>query len=240
NMSLTLHKFGSQWGIADPSAFCVKLESFLRLNKIAHTIGDRDMQTLLSKAPKKKVPYIEFENGEHMGDSNLIIEHLSAEYNIDMEKDLTDAQRAQSHAFRRMLDEGFYFSALYSRWVDDTGWNVISPLFFSNMPPIIGDFIVKKIRKDVMQKTYDQGTGRHSKEDVYAMGNRDLDALSALLGKDEWFFGAKQPSLLDISAHAFVINIIAAPIDNAMKAHCEKLKNLCDHAQRFETLTYKN
>ena len=35
-MTLTLYKFGPQWDIDDPSPFCLKLESYLKLADIAY------------------------------------------------------------------------------------------------------------------------------------------------------------------------------------------------------------
>ena len=84
-MSITLHKFGPIWGLHDPSPFCVKLESFLKINDIDHTIGDLDMRAALERAPKKKLPFVTLENGKDMGDSTLIINFLSKEKNIDMD-----------------------------------------------------------------------------------------------------------------------------------------------------------
>ncbi len=237
-MTLTLHKFGPCWGLSDPSPFCVKLESFLIINDIQYNIGGYDAKTILSKAPKKKVPFVDLENGKRIGDSNFIIQRLAKDLAINMDETLTKEQSAISHACRRMLDENLYFSLLYSRWCEDTAWNVIKPIFFSDMPPVIGGFITGLIRKNVKKVVYGQGTGRHSRDEIYAMANRDLDALSVLLGEDRWFFGASQPTLLDLTCHAYVINIIRPPIENAIKKHTLTLSKLCDHAERLQTQIY--
>ncbi len=237
-MSLKLFKFGPNWGVPDPSLFCVKLESFLRLNNIEYTLGDFDIKKTLGEAPKKKMPFIEFENGERMGDSTLLIEHLSTERGIDMDSGLSDKDKAISHAYRRMIDEATYFNLLYTRWCDDVGWAVLEPEFFGEVPGFIRGFISSKIRKDVTKKAYDQGVARHSQEEVYQMACHDLDSLSALLGDNQWFFGSEKPTLLDIWVHASVINIIKPPIENAVKAHCLTLSNLCDHANHFQELVY--
>lgn len=236
-MAITFYKFGAQWGIADPSPFCVKLESFFRLNDIPFEAKNFEME-YMKKAPKQKFPFVEFENGELMGDSTLIIERLSHEKKIDMNGALTNAQKAQSHIFCRMLDEATYFGLLYSRWVDDKGWAVISNLFFDKVPSFLRGIISSKARKDVTKSAWMQGTARHSQEDVYAMICKDLDALSACLGDDEWFFGAPEPTLLDIWCHANVINVIEPPIENSVKTHAKTLQNLVDHAHRFQALVY--
>lgn len=239
-MGITLHKFGEAWGLSDPSPFCVKLESFLRLNDIAFQSIDFDPKTTFKKSPKKKVPFVILENGQLMGDSTLIIAHLSKERNIDMDKDLSKEQRTQSHAFRRMLDESFYFSALYSRWQDDIGWNAVKPFFFadSGMPKFLQDLFAEHIRKGVLKTIYLQGTGRHSQEEIYAHGTQDLQALSDLLGANQWFFGADKPGLLDLWAHAYVIEIIEPPIETVLKTNAFQMDNLVSHARRFQELVY--
>lgn len=236
-MSLKFYKFGSQWGIADLSAFCVKLENFLRLHNIPFEEKNFKME-YLKKAPKKKFPFIEFPNGELLGDSSLIIERLCQEHNIDLSKDLTVEQKAISHAFCRMLDEATYFGLLYSRWIDEKGWNVISPIFFGSLPALLRGYISSKARKDMISSIWKQGTARHTQEEVYASVCADLDALSDLLGKDEWFFGQNKPGLLDICAHANIINLTRVPIENEIKAHVMTRANLCDHAERFQELVY--
>lgn len=237
---LKLYKFGKQWGIADASPFCVKLESFLRLNNIPFELGAFDIKSTLKKAPKKKMPFIITEDGKKLGDSTLIIEYLSQKHNIDMDDALSPEQSAQSRLIRRALDEALYFNLVYSRWIDDYSWNIIKPIFFGNMglPNFLVNIIAKKVRSDLEKKIVSQGTGRHTQEEIYNTANKDLSALATLLGDNTWFFGAKNPTLLDIWVHSFVINIIVPPIDNAVKKHTLTLNNLCEHAHRMEKLAY--
>lgn len=239
-MTITLYKFGEAFGLPDPSPFCLKLENFLRINEIAFDLGELDAKSALGKAPKKKLPFVVFENGASMGDSSHIIDKLSKDKNIDMDAPLTANQRAQSHAFRRMLDESTYFCGLYSRWIDDNGWNVVKPLFFGNMgmPSFLSNIITNKIRGDVVKTSVGQGIGRHTKEDVYAHGVKDYQSLSDLLGDDQWFFGTAEPNMLDLWAHAFVLEIIHPPINSALKDGVSDMDNLVQHAYRLHKHIY--
>ena len=133
-MPIRLHKFGEAWGIADPSPFCVKLESFLREADIAYEAVPFEGRRSFAKAPKGKLPFIEDEDGTIVGDSTLIIERLSRQRRIDMDEALDDRQKCVSFAFRRMLDEHFYWMGVYSRWIDEPGWSTIRPLFFAQSP----------------------------------------------------------------------------------------------------------
>jgi glutathione S-transferase len=83
-----------------------------------------------------------------------------------------------------------------------------------------------------------QGTGRHSREEIYALGSEDVQALSRLLGDDTYFFAANRPTLLDLWAHAFVAEIVAPPIDSQLKTATLALANLTDHFQRLQARLY--
>ena len=237
-MPIKLQKFGAQWEIADPSPFCLKVESFLRVNNIPFGTENFDPKSTFARSPKKKVPYIIFDNGEIFGDSTLIIERLSHDQNIDMDKGLTTEQKAISQAFRTMLDEGLYWPLVYSRWQDDNGWNTIKPIFFSGSPAFLINLIAGHLRKSMIKTIYAQGTGRHSEEEIYSLGTTMLKSLSDLLGQNQWFFAQNQPGLLDIWSHAFVINIIQPPIENTLKNNTLELTNLCRHAKNFQKLAY--
>ena len=58
--------------------------------------------------PKGKVPWIEY-NGIEMGDSQLIIEFLNKEFNVDLNKHLTAKERATAWAIQKWLEEFTYW-----------------------------------------------------------------------------------------------------------------------------------
>jgi glutathione S-transferase len=237
-MPVRLHKFGEAWGIADPSPFCLKLESFLREANIAYEVVPFDPRRSFAKAPKGKLPFIEDEDGTVVGDSTLIIERLSRQRDIDMDAPLDDRQRCVSLAFRRMLDEHLYWVAVYSRWFDEPGWSVIRQPFFAGVWWPMRPFAVALARRRVVRALRAQGTGRHSRNEIYALGSEDMQALSRLLGDDTYFFAANRPTLLDLWAHAFVAEIVAPPIDSPLKTATVALRNLTDHFQRLQARLY--
>jgi glutathione S-transferase len=237
-MAVRLHKFGAAWGIADPSPFCLKVESFLREADIACEVVPFDFKRSFAKAPKGKLPFIDDEDGTAVGDSSLIIERLSRHRNIDMDAPLDHRQRGISLAFRRMLDEHLYWVAVYARWLDEPGRSVLSRSFFGGAWRPIRPFMVALARRRVQAALRAQGTGRHSREEIYKFGSEDLQALSDLLGADSYFFAASRPTLLDLSAHAFVAEIIAPPIESPLKQACLGFANLTDHFHRLQSRLY--
>lgn len=236
-MSIALHKFGPQWGMADASPFCMKVESVLRLSGLEFECPEFNARSTFAKAPKGKVPFIEV-NGELIGDSNCIIEHLRAKYNVDLDRGLTDEQKATSMAFRRMMDEHLYWVGLYSRWFDEAGWSVTSPLMFGQVPKLIRGLIEKKMKKYMWARIEGHGIGKHNRDEIYAMGVQDVKALSDFLGVKSYYFGRPDPTLLDVCVHAFIAAIHYPPIDTPLKASLEKYENLLEHCERMNKRVY--
>lgn len=236
-MSIALHKFGPQWGIADPSSFCLKVESVLRLSGLEFECPPFNPRTSFKKAPKGKIPFIEI-NGQLIGDSNFIIEHLKSKHQIDLDRGLTDEQKAISLAMRRLMDEHLYWAVLYSRWFDEPGWSIISPLLFGSAPKLLRGFIEKKVRADTWKRIEGHGMGKHSRDEIYALAAQDIKALSDLLGVKSFYFGRPDPSLLDVCVHAYVANIYYPPIDSPIKQAIEKYENLLELCDKLQQRIY--
>ena len=195
------------------------------------------------KRPRASCRSSRMRDGAVVGDSTLIIARLSGQRSIDMDAPLDDRQRCVSLAFRRMLDEHLYWVVVYSRWLDEPGWPVIRLPFFAGVWGPMRPLASALARRRVARALRAQGTGRHSREEIYALGNEDLQALSRLLGDDTYFFAANffaanRPTLLDLWAHAFVAEIVAPPIDSPLEEACLALANLTDHFQRLQARLY--
>lgn len=236
-MAIQLYKFGSVWGIADASPFCIKVESFLRLAKASFDVVPFDVKNLKG-APKGKMPYIALDGGELVADSSLIIERLTKVLKFDLDEKLSVEQKAISHAYIRMLDEATYWPLLFSRWSDEKGWGVIAPIFFHAVPVFLRPLVEFSSRRDMLKSMSGQGINRHSGEEIYEFARKDFQALADFLGENNFFFGAERPALLDITVHAFVANIIEPPIDTVMKRELLEMQNLCDHSRRIQEIIY--
>ncbi len=105
------------------SPFCSKLELFLRYYQIPFSIKP----ALPMHGPYGKIPFIEYQ-GETLGDSELIIQQLLTDYNIDT--GLTEKQQSQGRAWQLMLENHLYWVMVYCRWIHDAGWAKLEPLFF--------------------------------------------------------------------------------------------------------------
>ncbi|WP_434380566.1 Tom37 metaxin N-terminal-like domain-containing protein [Melittangium boletus] len=155
---ITVYQTPVAWGTPNLSPFCFKLEAYLRMTGLPYEVKLADLR----KAPKGKVPYVEFE-GQRMGDSQFIIEYLKKKHGDPLDKELTPMQVAVGHTVRRMLEECTYWYIVYMRWADEAGWLAYRPVAETMVPWVVGgDIPVATLRQGMLRILHDQGTGRHS------------------------------------------------------------------------------
>ncbi|MEM1008554.1 MAG: glutathione S-transferase family protein [Myxococcota bacterium] len=191
------------------SPFCYKLEIYLRLAQIPFETREANML----KAPKRKIPYVDVE-GQLIGDSTLIIQHLQSTTQVDLDAELSAQQRMQSHLLRRMLEESTYFSLLYLRWRIE--WQHYRPYFLKSLPPMLGGLLVPLIRRSAQKTLHAQGMGRHTQEEVMSMFNADLACLAQALESQEFAVHSK-PSLADATVYAFLRGFLHIPWEGPSK-----------------------
>lgn len=194
----------------------MKVEVYLKLQKLPYKRWSGDSR----KAPKGKLPMIE-DAGTKICDSSAILAHLEAKAERALDADLDAAERARSHVLRRMLEEALYFVVLWSRWGDDGGWSALRPTIDAAVPAAVRWFLPGMIRKKVVAQSVAQGTGRHSPDEIYAMGKADLEALSGMLSERPYFLGDAMHTI-DIVAYAFLAQIMLwtkpSPLTEVLRA----------------------
>ncbi len=229
---ITLHQFSPNWGIPNASPFCMKLETYLRMAEIPHAVVYEDT---LDKAPKQKMPYIEDE-GQKIGDSNLIIEYLKEKYGDRTDAHLSPSDQGISLAMRRLIDENLYWCMVYSRWMDEPNWSITRAAYFDKLPPVVKQILPGVLRKGVLKSLEGHGMGKHTRDEIYGIGCRDLIALSGFLSDKPFFFGDR-PTLLDATAYATVYNFLKVPMQSPLRTQSQQLSNLvafCDRmTQRY-------
>ena len=94
------------------------------------------------------------------------------------------------------------------------------------------------IRRKIKGDLWSHGMGRHSEQELYGIAERDLLAVSAILGQKKFLFGEK-PCLADAAVFAF---IAASTWDCPRSPFAEftksKAQNLDKHAQRMKEMFY--
>jgi len=224
---ITLYQFPPLNGLPNPSPFCMKLETYLRMAGLQY-----EARTVLRPgSPTGKCPYIVID-GETLTDSSRIIAALESRFGHPVDGKLTLAQRGESVAFQRMLDEHLYWVAVYGRWVAQPAELRRQFLKDLGIPPALAGIAAWLGRRRYQRTLHAQGIGRHPPEVIWQLGISDLQAIAHWLGTRPYAFG-DQPTVLDACLYSYVGNIIRSSWDNPLKIAALKHRSLVDHFSRM-------
>jgi glutathione S-transferase len=225
---IILYQFPPAFGLPNASPFCLKLELYLRMAGLPY----RNRYTLeLHRAPKGKLPWID-DDGTALADSGLIIDYLKGRYGDTLDRDLTPVQRATALAITRLLEEHLYWTVLHDRWISAVGWKMTRPGFFGAMPWPLRVIVPWVARRGIRAELHGHGMGRHTPEQIHALGVADVDALAELLG-DKAFFLGSQATSVDAVAAAFLANIVMVPLESPIKRAAAAHPNLVAYCRRM-------
>ncbi len=230
---ITLHQFPPAFGLPNASPFCLKLELYLHMAGLPY----RNSYTLeLHKTPKGKLPWID-DDGTAVADSGLIIDYLKRKYGDPLDAGLDPGLRALALAITRLIEEHLYWAVLYDRWITPQGWAMTRPAFFGTLPWPLRAIVPLVARRGIRAELQGHGMGRHSPEQIHALGMADIDALAVLLGEQDYFLGARVSSV-DVIATAFLANILMVPLETPIKSAAAGHANLVAYCRRMATLYF--
>lgn len=228
---IKLLQFPPYWGLTNASIFCMKLETFLRMNNIPFkTISIRNP----NRSPKGQLPYIE-DDSIVIADSGLIIEYLQKKYNLTLDSWLSPEQNAQALALRRMIEEHLYWVTIYIRWIDEHNWPTTLDTFFGKKRSFYINVIAKIVRNRERRRVH-HVVGRHLHDEIIQMGLDDLKAIHTLI-KAPFVFGEKATSI-DAIVYAVLANIIEPPIESKLKEYAASQPKFIEYCQRMKQTYY--
>jgi glutathione S-transferase len=230
---ITVYKFIPAWDVPDLSPFCIKVETYLRMveqpyqGKLGHP----------SKAPKGKLPYIEYE-GRTISDSSAIIDHFETLSKTPLDHGMSLRDKAASRAFQSMLEEHFYFVAYWQRWGNDAGWAIVRPVIVqylaqTGVPKWLAPLLANVIRRSSLKGLKAQGIARHTPDEINTIGIKLLTALSHWLGDQPCIMG-NAPRTLDASVYAFLTALLGGPIQGPVKSYAQSQANLVAYQKRMQ------
>jgi len=229
---ITLYNFGPAFGLPDPSPFVTKAEMLLKMAGQPYAVDTGGF----NKAPKGKLPYI-IDDGETIADSTFIRWHLEKKYQIDLDRGLGAEQRAVAWAFEKMLEEHLYWAMVHARWMDDANFDKGPRNFFRTIPAPIRPVLVPMIRRQVRRALHSQGMGRHSPEEIVALGIRSIDATADFLGTKPYMMGL-EPTGLDATAFAFLAGVLCPLFETKLRTAAERRDNLRRYVGRMTIRFY--
>jgi len=230
---IRLYQFAPAFGLPNASPFCMKMETYLRMAGLPYeAVNSADMM----KAPKRKLPYID-DGGTVVCDTTFIIEYLKQRYGDPLDAALAPLERALATAFQRLLEEDLYWAVVHTRWAQEDGWALTKAAFFGGMPVPLRWIVPPLARRGILSEMRGHGMGRHSTQEIAAIGCRDVTAVADFLA-DKPFLLGEQPTSLDATAYAFLANLLWAPVDSAIRRHAQGRPNLEAYCQRMKARYY--
>ncbi len=218
---LIVHQIPGGWGLPSVGPFSLKLETWLRIAGIPY---EAVTDATPFKGPKRKLPWIEHE-GRRIGDSGFIIEYLERRFGCDLDEGLTAAERAVAHALRRLMEENLYWAMVYDRWMVDENWPATRQVVLGLVPAPMRFIIGPMARRDVRGQLDAQGTGRHTREEIHAIGTKDIGAVADHLA-DKPFLMGDRPTGIDAVAYGLLANIMLVPLASPIKESALQRANL--------------
>ena len=226
---IKLHQFAPAFGLPNASPFCMKMETYLRMAGLPFELVNSGN---VLKAPKRKLPYID-DGGTLVADTTFIVDYLKSRYGDPLDAALSASDRAVATAFQRLIEENLYWAIVHTRWAEDAGWVQTREAFFGAMPAPLRWFVPTLARRGLLAEMRGQGMGRHSAAEIGTIGCRDVTAIADFLADKPFMLGA-QPTSIDATAHAFLANVLWAPVDSPIQRHARARPTLQAYCQRMK------
>lgn len=224
---ITVYGFGPSSGLPDASPFVMKAQTLLKMANLPFRVG---VSSPL-KAPKGKLPFID-DGGRIVADTAFIRAHIEAHYRVDFDAGLSDRQKAIAWAFERMAEDNLYWALLDARWTADSDFDNGPRRFFDAVPFVMRPIVIAMVRRKVRQALHAQGLGRHSQQEIAAIGTRSIDAIAIHLDREPYFMGA-DPKGVDATIFAMIANILCPAFDSPLRTAAERHGNLRDYVTRM-------
>jgi len=228
-----LYQFNRTPVCPSTSPFCLKLESWLKLNNIKYENVDHKMKL---RSKRGLLPFVEL-NGEEINDSNHIIEVLSKKFDKPMPLELAGDQKNIAHAMATMVENHLHW--IITQWQSRDMENMLkgykmdlSALLGSKLPAGLLNFYFKHaVLRKMAKRVKAQGLGASTNEEMDQMGKDDLKVLSDMLGEKQFLFG-DEPSLLDIKVFSHLSPVVFVEKDyncvlrDYLESDCKNLVGL--------------
>jgi len=225
---LVVHVIPPAWGLPSIGPFCLKLEAHLRMIDVPYRSV---VDATPFKGPKGKLPWIEHE-GRTLGDSGFIVDYVNQRFGRDPDAALSPEQRAIAVAFRRLVEENLYWVMVYDRWMVDANWPITKETVLGLVPAAARVLVAPLARRGVARQLRGQGIALHARDEIHAIGRRDVGALGDFLGAKPFLMG-DAPTSIDAVAYGLLANIAWSPAVSPVKDEIASRPNLTAWLERM-------
>eukprot|EP00808_Paulinella_micropora_P011596 g33932.t1 len=216
------------------SPFALKLESFFRLNGVKY----ESIEQIKFSQKSGWTPFIE-ENGQQMDDTGEIMRSFEKSGRATIDRSLSPAEKAITHAVSTMMEEHFIKTVFYWRYakrMDTFVTLAVGPKFNKIMPPSLQEVWRMNQPNRTLERSVKGQLLRGGEDTLFRAADEDVRALSALLGDKDFFFG-KQPHALDCIVFAHLAQVVYMPklkfpfAQDFLQTEC---RNLLGFMERFK------
>ena len=232
---IKLYQFEPAFGLPNASPFCMKLETWLRMAQLPFEVPAPNLRDF-GKAPKGKMPFIT-DRAKTLADSAFIIDYLKTTYGDRLDAWQSTQQRAVALAFTCLLEDNLYWAVVHTRWFVPKNWPLTKDAFFGKMPLPLRWIVPSMARRGMRKQMHGHGMGRHSAQEIIAIGQRDISALADFLADKPYMMG-DTPCTLDATAYAFLANLLWVPVESPIKQHAQQYPQLDAYCQRMRRQYY--
>ncbi|KAK6742022.1 hypothetical protein RB195_009721 [Necator americanus] len=180
-----LYQFPRTRALPNISPFCLKVETFLKANKVPYEV----CPLLMGRSEYGLLPFIEL-NGEHIADSQIIVDRLSKHFDI---KPLSSPKdEAVARAVERMADNHTFLVQYQFKVVENNNEFFAVALRDMGCPEFlipVGAPIIAFLMRAKATKRITAGVGKLSSENYKDLLRKDYDAFQSLLGEQKFLFG---------------------------------------------------
>jgi len=225
--AVELHQFPSDWTLPNPSPFCLKVETWLRMADIPYAVKAWSPMA----APMGKAPFVVVQ-GEAIADSSTIVRVLTDRFDVTVDHDLDDHARATATLVQRLMEEHLYWALMTNRWVDPAGWRVYQPIIARSMPGPVPSLLAWWARRSAVRAAHSQGLARHPLAEVRRRGIDDLDAVARVLGDQPYLLG-DAPRSIDATGYAFLAQLQQPEWADELSTYAREHPQLSAYTERM-------
>ncbi|CAF96446.1 unnamed protein product, partial [Tetraodon nigroviridis] len=201
--AIVLHQFSRpKNGVPSLSPSCLKIETYLRMLDLPYQVRQDALRMRAARrpsshakmnpflqnyfdgklSPQGKMPWIEY-NHQRVSGSEFMVDFLEEKLGVNLNLDLTPQERAVSRAVTKMVEEHLYWTIAYCQWVDNLEETqqllAVSGPMSDTLKWLLSHLNGGMVRREM----YGHGIGRFSREEVYALMEKDMRTLATLLGR---------------------------------------------------------
>lgn len=231
---IKVHTFSAMWkGLPAAGPFDIKLLAWMNLAGIPY---EQVFEDDTRKGPKRKNPWIELD-GERIGDTEIIIEHLVQRFGVDLDAGLSPHERALGLAWRRTFEEHFHQVLEWELLVHPAGAAFMKAGAKASLPPVIGTLLFRMMQRGIVRQLYARGLGRHSPDIIERKGRADIDALSDFLAERPYLV-VDRAVTADTAVFGLIAPMIYWPMQTPVAEYARKVDNVRLYCDRMRALCF--